>query len=199
VIRLSCSVAPWPGQLNRYALILIKVLASIMAKMTSSASLKNDHLQAIGLITVNFAMLETTIGSGIALFLGNYGQIVTAELSFKGMVALFSSLYRDWTDDPKKLEQLESLLKRVMRAEEKRNIVSHSLWIMGVTDETITRIKTTAKMSKGLKHTFEQVTVRDLEQIADEMAETSADFQAFYLEDLIARADAATVSSSERA
>ena len=163
-----------------------------MVKMTSAVSAKNDHLQAIGLITVNFAMLELTIASGAWFFLGKTGAIVTAELSFKGLVALFSSLYRNWTTDAKKVGDLDSLLKRVMQAEEKRNIISHSLWTLGKSDETITRIKTTAKMSKGLKHSFEQVTVDDLERIADEIAETAADFQAFYISDVTEQLSAAS-------
>ncbi len=124
-------------------------------------------------------------------------QIITAELSFKNLVALFSSLYRDSTDDSDKLEQLESLIKRIMSAEEKRNMVSHSLWAMGDSDATITRIKTTAKISKGLKHTFEQFTVADLEHIADEMSDTAADFQSFYMMD--SRAEAKAAASPERA
>ncbi|MDQ1636829.1 MAG: hypothetical protein QOF62_168 [Pyrinomonadaceae bacterium] len=173
-----------------------------MGKMTSSASLKKDHLQAIGLITVNFAMLEMTIAGGLWLLLGSEqkkGQIITAELSFKNLVALFSSLYRDSTDDSNKLEELESLIKRIMRAEEKRNIISHSLWAIGDSHATITRIKTTAKISKGLKHTFEQFTVADLEEIADEMSDTAADFQTFYMTDLRAQAQAAAASPPERA
>jgi hypothetical protein len=159
-----------------------------MGKMTSGASGYKDHLHAIGLITINFAMLESTIASGVWFLSGldqKKGQIITAELSFKGLVALFSSFYRQATNDSKKLEELEGLIKKVMRAEEKRNVISHSLWAVGNSDETISRIKTTAKISKGLKHTFEQITVQSLTEIADEIADTAAEVQYFYLLDLM--------------
>jgi hypothetical protein len=159
-----------------------------MGKMTSAASHQKDHLAAIGLITINFAMLESTIASGVWLLLEldqKRGQIITAELSFRGLVALFSSLYREKTNDSTKLEELDALVKKVMGTEEKRNIISHSLWAIGTSDQTISRIKTTAKMSKGLKHTFEQVTVESLMQIADEIADAAAEIQFFYVRDMM--------------
>jgi hypothetical protein len=158
-----------------------------MAKMTSSASIYKDHLKAIGLITVNFAMLESAVASCAWLLLGLNqvkGQIITAELSFKGLVALYSSLYRDGTHDSIKLAELDRLIKRVKQAENKRNVITHSLWMMGNSEKTITRTKTTAKISKGLKHQFEQLTVEGLNGIADEIADIAADFQLFCFSDL---------------
>jgi hypothetical protein len=159
-----------------------------MGKMTSAASHQKEHLTAIGLITINFSMLESTIASGIWLLSGldqKRGQIITAELSFRALVALFSSLYREQTNDSTKLEELDTLLRKAMSAEEKRNILSHSLWAIGTSDQTISRIKTTAKMSKDLKHTFEQVTVDNLIQIADEIADAAGEIQFFYVRDLM--------------
>jgi hypothetical protein len=120
-----------------------------MVRMTSAASSYEGHLKAIGLITVNYVLLENTLAAGIWSFLEldqMKGQIVTAELSFKGLVALFSSLYRNRRSDLGKIKELEKLLKKIMRAEETRNIICHSLWAAGATDQTLSRIKTTAKV-----------------------------------------------------
>lgn len=153
--------------------------------MVSAASLWEDHLKAIGLITINFGTLESTIAQGVWSLLGldqRIGQIITAELSFKGLVALFSSLYREKNNDAKALEELNDVIKKVIQAEEKRNVISHSQWGAGDSADTITRIKTTAKISKGLRHQFENVTVSELMKIADEIAEASSAMQFFWLD-----------------
>ncbi len=155
--------------------------------MVSGASHSKKHLEVIGLITVNFAMLESTIKSGIWELLTVdqlKGQIITAELSFKGLVALIASLFRNCTASKTRMEKLEQILKRLISAEEKRNVITHSVWAVGESKETITRIKTTSKMKNGLKHQFQPYTVDDLDSIAEEIADVAADFQMFWLSEL---------------
>jgi hypothetical protein len=147
----------------------------------TDAPVAPEHAQAIGRVTVNFALLEHIVSSFIWGFLGDQlkGEIVTAELSFRSQVALLSSLHKHCVNDPQKNAELEELLKRALSLEEKRNIIVHSYWGTGSKDDTITRLKTTAKISKGLQHQLEEVSVGDLDRIADEIGVLSFDVQSF--------------------
>jgi hypothetical protein len=155
-----------------------------MGKLISDISSRDEHLKAIGLITVNFALLENQIAFAIWFLIGldqQTGQIITAELSLKGLVALFCSLYRNKTNDPSAINELNDLMKKVTQAEEKRNVIMHSVWAAGDTEKTITRFKQTAKTKKGLQNQFEQMTVEKLNEIANEIAEAAAEVNEFVI------------------
>jgi hypothetical protein len=144
------------------------------------APVPEEHLKAIGQITVNFALLENTISSFVGMLISSdqrVGQIITAELSFRNLVGLLSSLYKHFVNESEKIEELDALLTTALTIEEKRNIVTHSLWGAGYTHETITRIKMTAKKAKGLRHQYEQMSAEDLSKIAERIAELSHDVQ----------------------
>jgi hypothetical protein len=79
------------------------------------------------------------------------GQIVTAELSFKNLLSMVSSLYRHVRTNETKIAELDNLLKRALQVAEKRNMICHSIWGEGKTPNSITRIKTTARVAKGLR------------------------------------------------
>lgn len=141
-----------------------------------------EHLQAIGQITVNFALLEGEISSFIGVWLSNeewLGHAVTSELPFRKLAGLLSSIYREMAEKPEQIETLDDLLKRAFIVEEKRNIITHSLWRRGNTPQTIIRIKRTAKVSKGLRHQKEELSVDDLNRIAEEIAEVAHDIEMF--------------------
>ncbi|HUK99390.1 MAG TPA: hypothetical protein VLX29_00890 [Nitrospirota bacterium] len=93
-----------------------------MGKMTSSVNTHEKHLKAIGSITVNFALLQNQIEFAVNFLLGSdqrIGQIITAELSFKNLLALFSSLYRFRNGDAKAIENLERLTTKIEQAEKR--------------------------------------------------------------------------------
>jgi hypothetical protein len=129
-----------------------------------------EYLQRIGKITASFALLEQILAFFVWSLISKdsvIGQIVTAELSFKTLLSLLSSLYRHATKSDSKIKELDNLLKRALQVEEKRNVISHSIWGTGQTPNSITRINTTAKISKGLRRQFEQTTVKDLDLMID--------------------------------
>lgn len=151
-----------------------------MAKL--KIPLSDEHFRAIGKITAIFAALEENVSFYIWLLIGGeqrLGQIITAELSLSQKVALLSSLYRYRSNSAEEPTELKELLSRVRQAEEKRNAIIHSVWGTGTTRETITRIKTTAKRSRGLTFQFQQTSVRDLDEIADFIAEVAKDVVLF--------------------
>lgn len=166
-----------------------------MAKL--QAAVPVQHLEAIGRITVNFALLESTVGFFAWMLLGTdqrLGQAVTAEASFRNQVALVSSLFRIRSADKSLVEGLDVVLKSALAAEERRNAITHSVWAAGAGGRTITRIKTTAKVAKGLKHQSEQMTADDLSTIAEQIAEAAGNVQEYMFWSLSALKAAAPAS-----
>ena len=135
-----------------------------------------DHLRAIGQITANFAMLELTVRFSVWSLIGldqRLGQLITADLSFRKLLDLLSNLYRYRVDDPQVIEELDGLIAEAAQAEEKRNLITHSFWAAGDTHETTTRVKMTVKRYRGLKQQSQQMSVQDLDDIADFIAESA--------------------------
>ena len=136
--------------------------------------LPDEHLKAIGSIVVSFASLENAVEIAIWALMeidSTKGAIVTSEMSFKNMLALFSSLYLNKTNAPAEVEEMKELVKRSTQIEDRRNAIVHSLW--GVRyykhGQIVVRMKTTAKISKGLKRQDEELTVEALESIYEEI------------------------------
>ncbi len=158
------------------------------------------HLQAIGYVTVTFALLEMVISSFVWTWISRdmrLNEIFTSELSFGRLVGLLSSLFKYSIDDVDKNRELESFLKRALAAEQKRNIIVHSSWAAGDTPETITRMKTTAKMSKGLRYQFEQMSADDINAIGDEIAELAHDLQSFLFSFSVVESEAESGAASK--
>ncbi len=138
----------------------------------------DEHLKSIGRITVNFALLEEILSLCIRALIKSeqqVGHILTAELSLKQKVALFSSLYKYRVHNTEEPPELKKLLSRVAQAEEKRNTTIHALWSTGSTKEMVTRVKITAKRSSGLKFHFREMSVQDLDEIANFIADVTND------------------------
>ena len=140
------------------------------------APVPREHLEAIGQIMVNFALLEMVLSYLAWNLLGvdqRIGRAVTAQSSFRNRMALVSSLFRLRCEDKGLIGELDEILKCVVRCEEQRNTVAHSFWTAGSLPEAVGRAKTTAKEFKGLKDHREDMTVQDLAVIADEIAEAA--------------------------
>lgn len=153
------------------------------------APVGDEHLRSIGQITVNFSLLELSlcmfiwflnpVGDVWSFEQQRVGQIITARLGFQTLLDLLSSLFRHRIGNPEAIEQLDSLLARASGAYQKRNEVTHSFWAAGATDETITRFKMTTKRRKGFKPTSEQMSLKALNSIADDIAIVAGDIQEF--------------------
>lgn len=55
-------------------------------------------------------------------------QRVTAELSFKQLLSVLSSLYRHTRKNETRIRELDNLIKRALQVAEKRNLICHSIW-----------------------------------------------------------------------
>lgn len=136
-----------------------------------------DELSSvIGRITMNFSALEDTLSECIIKVIGQsnvVGQIITAELSFKNKINLFSSLYFELKDKVEfnafpglETEHFKEIIKALNKCEILRNEVIHSKFSHKV-KEKIIRTKVTAKQKIGLKVINEETDVIKLFNIAD--------------------------------
>lgn len=149
-------------------------------------ALKNEHLRAIGLITVNASLVEYELAQGVPALLGltaEHGQLITAELPYRRLVDLVLSAYRHVSDDVAGYEELKQLITRATQAVSKRDQVVHSPWgapIQLVGTDGLLRSKVTAKQRSGLKVDAEVVTVAELESLATELYDVSHAIQEFW-------------------
>jgi hypothetical protein len=92
----------------------------------------NHVVHGLGLICIEFQMLETALQAGISELVAIddpiLGTLITAEVSFKGLLDLLFAVFEyEWegSDRPK---QLKPILDRCHAAESKRNQLIHSNW-----------------------------------------------------------------------
>ncbi len=140
--------------------------------------MNDDYFKVLGKITVNFSSLEIYLSFliwNLATHELKVGKIITSELSFKAKIALFASLYRYQIGDIKKSSNVDKLIKSLTKAEEKRNIVIHSSWLVDEQNTKVIRHKTTSKLKYGLKDDFEDFTIDDLNEISDFISDVGKD------------------------
>lgn len=128
-----------------------------------------EHLTAIGDIAVSFALLESSLKFFVWELISKdqmIGQIITAEIPFKGIRSLTISLFLHKFGKNQNYLKLNKLMKDASDLEQKRNQIIHCQWGAGKDKEHITRIKTSAKERTGLKHEFETISITDLNDIS---------------------------------
>ena len=148
-----------------------------------------NHLKAIGDITVSFAMLESQIQYLIGSLIYEHqriGQIITAELSFKNLRAILISLYLERHGEDDDFIKLRDFMKRAGQTEDKRNQIIHSVWAVGKDKDHITRIKTTAKEKHGIRFKFEEVSAENLQEFAKDIIILSEELLSFQI-DMLSR------------
>ena len=148
-----------------------EVFAKLLTNVTSSSERLSEERLWVEYVMSTPSALEKVPGMRL-------GQIVTAELSFRQKIDLLSSIYRDKPNNSTKLAELDRVLARVAQAEQKRNIVVHSVWTAHEVKATVATIKSTAKRrSKGLKLEIKNMSVEDLEDVAKYIANVAYEVQ----------------------
>jgi len=155
----------------------MKVLSRLSPdKLRRVPAIERELIEPIGEVTVNFAMLETILKTGIAQYLfpeGDHGwgqitsSIVTSEMSFRKIVDMFQCLmlYRCPDAD---LEACRKLCSECYQLEEKRNAIVHSHWAIDHESKATVRLKTTAK-GRGLRQQEEPTSKADIVKVADDI------------------------------
>jgi hypothetical protein len=150
--------------------------------LRSEADQYPEHLQALGLITVHFALLEFTMASFVWALLDaddRTGSIVTAPQSFRNLTSLVSALFQEKQHDAGHVKELNELLAKIAGLEERRNEITHSLWGRGDGKETLIREKVTARRGKGYKLITEEVRAESLQAIGADLLEVTSELYAF--------------------
>ncbi|WP_417593087.1 hypothetical protein [Owenweeksia hongkongensis] len=130
------------------------------------------HLKAIGDIIISFALLESSLQFLIGRIINidqRIQHVITAELSFRNLRGLLTSLYLETYSNDSKFAELKTLIIQAAKLEAERNKIVHSIWGAGENENFITRIKTTAKEKKGLNFQYEVMSIGQIEKIAEDI------------------------------
>jgi len=152
-----------------------------MDKRKLKSAIPDESLAPLGKVVANFAVLESELDTGIWLLLfGNSsaeqrtGQIVTANLSFRNKIALFSSLYQHRFPANKPFDALKEMRKKLNEANAKRNDLIHSTWLAA--DK---KLSTRSNEKNGFKFNFDDMNASQIEKIADFISEVGSEMQEF--------------------
>jgi len=159
-----------------------------MGKMISA--IDNSLLEPIGLVTVNFSMLEGTLKFFVRILITNepmIGQIITANLNFRQLIDLFCSLYRFRIKDDVLLSEFEQFRKSLEEANDRRNNLIHSQWAAGEEPGKSTKYKTMARAKQGLIHKFDSISTEDIMNLAEYISEIAADAQDLMIKTLTSK------------
>ena len=149
------------------------------------ATIPDDFVRALGRVTANFAQLELITGTMMGSLVScqqPVGQILAAHLPFQRTIAITEALFRALHPDDADIEALTQLLQRAALAEQTRNRLIHSAWVVIEEGGTISvaRIKFSAKGKQGLKVAHDTVTAVELNATADEIAAVCQDMIRFF-------------------
>ena len=154
-------------------------------------------LEKLGLITVNFALLENNMKEAVVRLLGldlQAGAIVTAGLSFSALLTLLGALAEDQLDGTVHLAKFRKKLNEIDNAVHERNKITHSVW--GIAPETdrdwvrvagrlpekpgdvVVRMKTIVRQ-KGLFHQAQNYSIADLQSVADNLSRLAFEISGF--------------------
>ncbi len=153
---------------------------------TVQMPLDDEHLKAIGSVAASFSLLDDTLSAMIHILTENngmigeqrIGKVITAELSFKQKVNLFSSLACHLMGTTREPDDLRSLVGRLTEAEEKRNTILHSVWGAGAVEGAVTRFKSTAKTRggrSGFRLQAETMVSAEIQKLSDANLELAYD------------------------
>lgn len=146
-------------------------------------SLSDDFCVALGRVTANFSLLEEELKIMATALINpkdqQLGEIITAEIPFRGVVGLVSALFAHRCDDVTQRRVLDDILTRAMQVEARRNAMIHSEWLSAPGPEERIRIKTTAKKKTGLQHHTETMKAADISAIADQASELASEVLGF--------------------
>ena len=144
-------------------------------------SLSDEVLAEIGKITVVFGLIESSLAEiiGRIVTVGGrrreLGMIVTAELSFRQLVAIVDSLLLfALGEDHDVVAEFGRIKPKLFQGEQHRNVVIHSVWANqsgSVDPHAAVRMKATAKQKKGLRADFVEMGLNDLQRITDVLGE----------------------------
>lgn len=172
----------------KYSAYVISRTSKTQERLESGIKSQRPHLEAIGLVTVSFALLENELKAGIKSRLqildreDELGEALTADLAFQSLLAVFSSVFRTKLEDPSQIAALELMTARLGEVAARRNQVVHSAWATADAPDRITRRKASVRGGKGVRVQTEELTVEELHDIAAQIERAARDVQLFWMQ-----------------
>lgn len=149
--------------------------------MKMFSALPDDMLKVLGAISVNFNDLERFMDYAIWQFYWNspsgLQRIVSAGTGINTKCRLFSSAFSELIKERSAAKELADIIKKIRKANDARNLMLHSHW--QPEEEGFTRWK--LKTNPKLGYDFDEVemTVEDLEKVADQIYDAADEFYKF--------------------
>ena len=142
----------------------------------AAAKLKWDEVvRGLGLVCIEFQMLESLLKAAINDLVVKdndplMGDIITAELSFEGLMDLLYAAWKYRHGGSPNVAPLAKILKRCAKAKVKRNQLLHSEWYRDQKDgEGAIRVKMSHRGRKGFRIKNEKITPAIMNEVAEEL------------------------------
>jgi hypothetical protein len=153
--------------------------AAVAPEGPSADRAADDFFRALGRVTASFAALEHQLQVLASLLISRtdqeLGRIVTAELSFRKLVDVVSSLARYRMGDEPRHRELNALLARAATAEDRRRCVTPAEWGPGSVAETRVRVRMALRKNRGLRLELPGMTAADVDEVAAEASAIAAE------------------------
>jgi len=152
---------------------------------------------ALGRFVANFALLEEYLRGVICEIpktSAPAGEIITSELSFRGLVSCFAALVKAYVGDAEIHKETDDILKDILKVNEFRNQLVHSLWLPDTSSRVFAvRQKLASSKRTGFSPQLERFKKRDIVLRCNEVARLS-----FRVAELYDRIRALTSSEAPR-
>lgn len=134
----------------------------------------DDVVHGLGSVCMEFQMMGSVLKAAISDLVAKddpvMGSMITAELSFEGLMDL---LYASWEyrwEGSSKVADLAKILDRCAKVKCKRNQLLHSEWYRVSKDgEGAFRVKMSYRSRKGFRVKNEKITPAIMNEVADEL------------------------------
>ena len=135
-----------------------------------------NYFAPLGELVVRFNNLELLLGGFIASLAhldSQKGLCITAEMSFSRKLDALKSLLEFCVQDEVSRSIIEELIKKMSACEQKRNTFIHSAWIPDISNQTISRVKSSAKRKRGLQFGLHDASVEEIKLVNTELESVS--------------------------
>ena len=149
-------------------------VGTIIGKFNMSVNLPKEYLEEIGIITVRFVFLERALMDTISQLSGADSQLINRLIStdsFEVLLSKFKKLlifkfHENGLEDKCLLTELNSLIKSLGKANDKRNSIIHS-YLFQDKDGSVARHKFKRKIKEHYSiDEFETVTLKSLKELS---------------------------------
>lgn len=138
----------------------------------------NEGLSRLGESIVHFQHIEEVLSRCIIAMLSRdrtLGDIVTAELSFRAKVGVYTALFLYRSKLRALPKDVSEVLGRVRAAEQRRNTIVHSLWDASIKDPTMIKREKRSCGKAGLNKVLEHIRPSELEDDIKEFENVAED------------------------